>query len=106
MKLNWKLCLVLFLVFYLPILTEINIQLAKWRLKNESSIEGITAKFGEPNDIRIGERNLVLRDRYNLKVDSTDEIWVYNNEGIPYWFIYVVTSDGMSIKDSTIDRGW
>ena len=70
-----------------------------------------TTQFNAENPLAISdltfERVLIAeRDRHNLYVDSTDEIWVYNNEGIPYWFIYVVTSDGKSIKDSTIDRGW
>lgn len=94
----------LLLFFHMPILTEIKIQLAKRHIKKETSIENFTAKFGEPNYIIEGGK--FLGNRFNLDVNPTDEVWKYNHEGIPYWFVYIVTADGISIKDAVVDRGW
>lgn len=89
-----------------PVRTEIRIQSAKHCLRNASSVSDCTAIFGAPSRKAGSDLKSILTERLSLDVTDSDEILIFQREGIPYWAIYLVTPDGERISDSAVDRFW
>ncbi|MBB5353986.1 hypothetical protein HNR46_004258 [Haloferula luteola] len=47
-----------------------------------------------------------MADRLSIDFSEGDTIIVFQREGLPYWAIYLVTSDGETINESLVERFW
>ena len=89
-----------------PVETEYHILSAKRFLQEASSVRDCEAKFGSASHTANADLKVTLAERLSLKVADTDDILVFQREGIPYWAIYLVTPDGQTVTDSAVDRFW
>ncbi|NWK57821.1 hypothetical protein HW115_19535 [Verrucomicrobiaceae bacterium N1E253] len=109
MKRRYKLFIViavLFVFLHLPVMTEFRVQKAKWDLNNSSSLPELIDIYGKPTKILYPEVESIPLNGDALKLAEDEEMWLYQNEGIPYWIFGVVTDDGLTIKRHFVDRLW
>jgi hypothetical protein len=90
----------------IPIETEFRVQSAKRSLRKTSSVNDCAAMFGNHPREADGSLKRILAERLSLKVTNTDKILIFQREGIPYWAIYLVSSDGETITEFAVDRFW
>lgn len=89
-----------------PIETEYHVLSARRFLQGASSVSDCEAKFGSPSHKANADLKEILAERLSLQVADTDDILVFQHEGIPYWAIYLVTPDGQTVTASAVDRFW
>ncbi|NWK57760.1 hypothetical protein HW115_19230 [Verrucomicrobiaceae bacterium N1E253] len=109
MKRRYKLLIVitiLFAVLHLPVMTEFHVQKAKRHLNNTSSLPELIKIYGKPSKILYSEVKSIPLNGDALELAEGEEMWLYQNEGIPYWIFGVVTDDGITIKRHIVDRLW
>jgi len=112
MKTSRKILIGLFAVFFgaitsIPIRTELRVRNAEKMLIQENTISAIAEIFGNPNEKR---KNLKDTHAYSrgapLILNEGEELFVFAQEGLPYWNILIVTTDGTSIARSQVNRLW
>ena len=90
----------------MPIETEMQVRAARKYLASSSRVDDCVAEFGAQHRAVGGESERSLADRLSLEFSEGDTILVFQREGLPYWAIYIATSDGETIKDSVVERFW
>lgn len=97
---------VICVVLALPLETELRVQAAKRHLRRATTVSECISEFENPRTAVSNDSKKILSERLHLSVTSNDQVLTFNKEGLPYWAIYVVTSDGNVVKDWAVDRFW
>ena len=94
-------------LIYISIHTELRVRSAEQILNQKNSISAIVEKFGNPNEKRKDLKDSHAYSRGTpLSLNEGEELFVFAEEGIPYWNILIVTADGSSIARSQVNRLW
>ncbi len=102
--LGWT--ILILIILYMPLMTEYRVQKAKWHIRNNPNISDLIDDYGKPSRVYYPGGCTIALNGEKVDLAEGEELWVYHEEGIPYWVFGVVIEDGITIKRSLVDRFW
>ena len=91
-------------ILHMPLMTEYRVQKVKWYLRNNPDVSDLVDAYGEPSRVYYPGGSTIAVSGEKIELAKGEELWVYHEEGVPYWIFGVTTEDGVIIKRSFVDR--